>query len=366
LSRIEIVVTSVNPPLLLLEYAKHFYSLGNDNVGFIVIGDVKTPDNETKKVILSISKFVPTCYMNVEEQKKWGRKYQRMMDAIPYNSDNRRNIGYLLAAEKGADIIINLDDDNYATNDDFISHHSIVGEIRSMSVVHSTNGWFNPCSILSTRPARKLYARGFPYSKRWKDGVSFTRGTGKVMINQGLWFRDPDADAVTNLAEPVKIIRLNKQQVMLAPKTYAPLNTQNTAVHIDLLPAYYYVRMGLPIEGLKIDRYGDIWQGYFVQKLMHAQGHTISMGKPMSDHRRNKHDFMKDIKAELYGMIITERLVSFLDSIQISSKNYADGYMELSELFEKANLGEEQGLKKYQRILAKSMRTWVETCDRII
>jgi Reversibly glycosylated polypeptide len=365
LSKIEIVVTSINPPFLLVDYARQIHSHGSDDVGFILVGDVKTPNNSTAKVIHSISKLIPTCFMSVADQERWGRRYKRMMDAIPYNSDNRRNIGYLAAAERGAKIIINLDDDNYATGDDFTAFHSRVGEVCSMPVVRSSNGWFNPCSILSTRPRRRLYARGFPYSKRWKDEISFTKGTGKIMINQGLWFRDPDADAVTNLAEPVKVIRLNKEQVMLAPNTYAPLNTQNTAVHKDLLPAYYYVRMGLPIEGLKIDRYGDIWQGYFVQKLMHAQGHTITMGKPMSDHRRNKHDFMKDIKAELYGMIVTERLVAFLDSIQISSKSYADGYIELSGLIEKADLGEERGLKKYQRTLARSMRTWVETCDMI-
>ena len=61
----------------------------------------------------------------------------------------------------------------------------------------------------------------------------------------GLWLGDPDIDAVTRLALPVRSLGLkSNQQVMLGKNCYMPINTQNTAVHRDAMPAFYFVLQG--------------------------------------------------------------------------------------------------------------------------
>ena len=76
-------------------------------------------------------------------------------DLVPYNSDNRRNVGYFMAAESGADFLISIDDDNYCpANEDYFAEHSIVcGEPRRHDVVDSNNGWYNFCDLLELEPA---------------------------------------------------------------------------------------------------------------------------------------------------------------------------------------------------------------------
>ena len=68
--------------------------------------------------------------------------------------------------------------------------------------------------------------------------------------------------------------------------TWTPVNTQNTALHRDAIPAYYYVRMGFPVKGMVIDRFGDIWSDYFLQRCAQQAGEVVRVGPPVADHRR--------------------------------------------------------------------------------
>jgi hypothetical protein len=361
-----IVLTTINEPLSLLEYADNLTRYNHQNTGIIIIGDLKTPNKECKKLAHKMNrKGFEASFMDVIQQKKWLANFRNLEQVIPYNSDNRRNIGYLLAIEEGAEIVISIDDDNYPTNEDFYGAHAKVGTRATLKTVSSMNGWFNPCTMLETSHGHTIYPRGFPYSRRRVDQVTSNNSSGRVVINMGLWLGTPDADAATHLIEPVTIKRLKSEQVMLAPGTFCPINTQNTAFHKDILPCYYYVLMGAQIEGLKLDRYGDIWSGYFAKKVIDQVGDRVSVGKPLTDHRRNIHDIFKDLRAELYGMIMTERLIEFLEPLNLTAKNYSDAYLELAEHLSKANLGNEKGINTYIAKLTKAMKIWIETCERI-
>ena len=48
-------------------------------------------------------------------------------------------------------------------------------------------------------------------------------------IGQG---HDPDVDAVTRLNADVKTLRMNRDSVLLAPNTWTPVNSQNTAIAV--------------------------------------------------------------------------------------------------------------------------------------
>lgn len=370
--RAYIVLTTINVPHLLKEYGENLEKFGHKNeVGFIVIADLKTPA-EAKSVCDELSaKGFEAIHMDVNSQKEWLKKFPELEKLIPYNSDNRRNIGFLVALEKGAEMIISIDDDNFVKPDeDWFAYHNIVGNTHEFEMVESSDGWFNVCTLLETIPNRTIYARGYPHSKRWKNTeIKRSRVSKKIVMNLGLWNETPDTDAVTQLQEPVKVIGDNSKKIILAKGTNSPINTQNTAVHRDVLPTYYYILMGFVINGNKIDRYGDIWSGYFAKKVIDHIGDAVAVGGPIVNHIRNPHNFLKDLREELAGMILTESLISILDTIQLTSKTYIESYRELGEKLQEVVKNHKEfdyETKEYFYHIVNGMKVWADVCEKII
>lgn len=364
-----IVLTTINVPNLLEGYARNLIKFEQLDTGFIVVGDRRTPNKECNKIVNHLKdEGFEAHYFDIDSQERWLEGFPKLAKIIPYNSDNRRNIGFLIAAQYGAQTIISIDDDNHVTDDNFYGYHSIVGTIQSGKTVHSLNGWFNPCLLLRFSDERMIYPRGFPFSKRWNDNVKFVTDSGRVMLNLGLWTGEPDADAVTHLNGPITSLGLNSNfdQIILAPGVFSPINTQNTAFHRSILPCYYYVLMGLKVEGLILDRYGDIWSGYFAKKVMDKVGDRVSIGRPLTDHGRNLHNLFNDLKAELLGMILTEKIVEFLETCDLDNKTYKDAYLELAEKLSTAPIDNRPVIKRYMKRITNAMRIWVESCDKVL
>src|SRR3712207_9514532 len=81
--------------------------------------------------------------------------------------------------------------------------------------------------------------------------------------------------AITWLGAPVRSRSFkphNGGSIFLGDDTWSPINTQNTGLHRDLTVTYYFVRMGYPLAGLPIDRYGDIFSGYLSQACVKHMG----------------------------------------------------------------------------------------------
>lgn len=362
-----VTFTTINPCINLLEsYVDNFSSFGHWDVGFIIVGDVKTPPlhRATEKVR---EKGFNCEYLDIEAQKTWLKKYPDINRYIPFNSDNRRNIGYLRAAELSYDIIVSIDDDNYALpEEDFYGHHR-VGTVQTMKSVESPNKWFNPCSLLAFDQA-KPYMRGYPLSKRFNDEYTFSQDRGTVVLNMGLWLGDPDVDAFTNLTQPCKSTGYKEEgQIMVKPRVYTPINSQNTAFHRSILPCYYFVLTDLTMHGLNLGRYGDIWQGFFAKKVIDAVGDRVTIGHPLTMHKRNKHDLVDDLKKELLGITINERLSTWLGNLEINSKTYFDAYLEISEALNRdRQLFGGKVIRKYLGKVSEAMYVWLDTCEEIL
>src|ERR1700722_13828862 len=106
--RMAIVITTINVPRLLEGYAANFERFGHlDEVSALINGDIKTHHGAVADLAANLRMvgFVAR-YVNLEEQNLYLDRFPRLKPLIPFNSDNRRNIGYLMAAEQGADIIV--------------------------------------------------------------------------------------------------------------------------------------------------------------------------------------------------------------------------------------------------------------------
>lgn len=335
-----IVLTTINIPRVLETYIDVCNRYNHKDVIFIVVGDKKSPP-ETATYLNSLQGY-DIIYLDVEKQEKWLRKLPSFRDYLPYNSVQRRNIGYLYAGEMGVDTIISIDDDNIPLPEyDYIGEHSIVGKTIKCKSVSSSTGWFNSCSLLYTNPPpRHFYHRGFPISKRWlPEKLSYHNGKGRVVVNVGLWMEDPDVDTVTRLEEPFWVTGVVKGKLALAQGTMSPFNTQNTAFSIDLLPCMYLISFRADTNSdifYKTNnfRYDDIWMSYFAKIIIDHMGDVVCIGSPYIRQERNKHNYLVDLRKELVPMEITDKLADLLPNIVLTEKSYCGCYQELIEQVE--------------------------------
>jgi hypothetical protein len=372
--RAAMVLTTISDPVVLEGYCANFTAHGHlEQVQVIVIPDRKTPATVFRRCAGLRNKGLDVLCPPLDEQDRVLRRLGFPPELVPHNSDNRRNVGYLMAAESDANFLISIDDDNYCrANEDFFAEHSVVsGEPRYYDVVESGNGWYNFCDLLQLEPAFRIYPRGYPYYARHKaTEIKMQRRQADVRINAGMWLRDPDLDGITWLAAPARATAFQGKSIVLGDHTWSPVNTQNTALHRDVIPAYYFLPMGNSLTGLQIDRYGDIFSGYFSQACARHLGHSVRAGTPVAEHRRNAHRYLRDATQEMAGIWVLEDLLPWLGEIRLDGGTYAEAYFSLSHRLEEtvshlSGFIWTEATRDYFLAMAASMRAWVAACRQL-
>lgn len=372
--RAAMVLTTIADPKVLEGYCANFTAHGRlEQVQVIVIPDKKTPPAVFQRCEDLRRKGLNVLCPALDEQERILQRLGFPAELVPHNSDNRRNIGYLMAADSDADFLISIDDDNYcpASGDYFAEHSVVCREARRHDIVESSNGWFNLCNLLELEPAYRVYPRGFPYAARHRDTqIHCHSAKVEVRINTGLWVRDPDLDAITWLAAPARARAFKGRSIVLGAQTWSPVNSQNTALHRDVIPSYYFLPMNASSNGLHIDRFGDIFSGYFSQACARQLGHSIRVGTPVAEHRRNAHQHLRDATQELAGVWVLEDLLPWLVQVRLEGKTYADAYLSLSAQLEESvarfsGFIWTEATRDYFRAMAASMRAWVAACRQL-
>lgn len=377
---IGVVTTTINKPTFLEGYVENAREHGypSDDITFIVVGDLKTPLGvETYCRSLASDHGVEVIYMGIDDQLEWleSRRLDALREYLPYNSIQRRNIGYLRACEAGVDVIVSLDDDNLAGDSDIFGAFSRVGERTDVTEVTSSNGWYNCASMLNYERAASedIYHRGFPYSKR-SDEVEyeFAETTREIAVRAGLWLDIPDVDVITHLERSPRAVSLRDEfedtPVALGRDTYCPVNTQNTAFDASMMPLIHAIPMGDRVEGMELSRFDDIWLGFFAEKILHAMGKTVAYGKPLSYHDRNVHHLKRELEHEAIGIRLNEVVVDVLDSIEITESDYFACYRELISKFRDELPGRDVDYecKAYFEKMLDGMDVWADACETVV
>lgn len=370
-----LVLTSIFEPKVLRNYFENFRDFGHlDQVQAVLIADRKTPPVAWRVCQEVRSAGLRCCCPSLDEQEVFLRRVGIPAGMIPYDSDNRRNIGFLMALEAGSDFLISIDDDNFCLpSEDFFAAHSIVtAPSQPHPVAASITGFLNVCELLDYAGPARIYPRGFPYLARHKDEQWRVEARlAEVHVNAGLWLIDPDIDAMTWLVAPACVAGFRKQSLVLAPEAWSPVNSQNTALRRAAIPAYYFIPMGYSISGMPMDRYGDISSGYFTEACAKHLGGAIRFGTPIAEHRRNSHDYLKDAARE-WGCILTlEDLLRWLCEAKLSGDSYVEAYLSLSHLMEDAVEGFQGTIwtdttRGYFHQVAHHMRAWLKACRSIL
>lgn len=369
-----IVFTTIYVPAVLhdlYENISRFSHLETTKVW--VVGDNITPVETEELCKVIDAKGLEISYIDIASQDEWGERCPKLYQRIPYNNETRRNIGYLRALEEGCERIISIDDDNFPIDQDLVGLHEIAGRKWSGPVLQSENGFYNLCADLRFKPARDIYPRGYPFRLRGKDGsVTEHRSDSSTIIgvNAGLWLREPDIDATTWLNGRVEGTEYKgPSSGVLDATTWTPINTQNTSVVRDLIPAYLCVPMGWDVPGGKIQRYGDIWGGYFLQALIKNSSYRVAFGHPVVEHRRNPHDYVDDLRFEFWGMMLTDWLVDILkDRFNPQENRMTSRVQELAEFILSDAISRMPAwcpneMKTFLEWTAGNLSSWGEACE---
>jgi hypothetical protein len=373
-----IVVTTIFEPAWLQGYLDNLERWGHKEDTVIrIMCDKKTPATVYQAAEEAAAQGFNIDCPSLEEQQRYLEKVGLPDGFIPWNTDNRRNIGFLRAWEEGADVLISIDDDNYCPESDFVGAHHVIGSTAQQAAALTTenNTWFNACERLVHNSDSVIYPRGYPYAARadkqqQATAVEMGSDDRRVSVNAGLWTDDPDVDAITRLSLSPVVSDAEAQAVVMAKDTWCPVNTQNTALLREAMPAYYYIRMGYSLKGLSIDRFGDIMSGFFLQKCAYHLGDAVRFGDPVARHLRSPHNLLKDLYHELAGITLLEDLLPWLVELELTGSTYAEAYASLADAMTAAadsftGFVWDEGGREFLKETADCMRTWLAVCEKL-
>jgi hypothetical protein len=271
-----LVITSIagHDHPVLMQFANETASR---DMPFIVIGDTKSPSDFALR----------GCdYYSVERQKTL--KFT-LNDNLPYKHYARKNIGYLIAMSKGAEIIIETDDDNYPMQDFWKDR------VRGVhSHVLDNKGWVNVYKYFSKS---HIWPRGFAL-EHLQNGIPRLESVNQVIVDcpiqQGLADENPDVDAIYRLTLPLPITFDRFDNVAIGNNSFCPFNSQNTTWFRESFPLLY-------LPSYCSFRMTDIWRSFVAQRIAWTCGWPILFHNSTVRQDRNDHNLMDDFNDEMPG-----------------------------------------------------------------
>jgi hypothetical protein len=284
-----LIVTSIAPPnAVLRSLAQGCLEHGFE---FIVIGDVPSPPDFQ----------LDGCrFYNLAEQRGLGFRFAR---ECPTRHYARKNIGYLLAMQGGAQVIVETDDDNHPNAEFWIER----GRRQEAGRVEGA-GWVNVYRYFTDA---NIWPRGLPLD-HIQTGIpafeSLAGGEVDCPIQQGLADENPDVDAIYRLALPLPQSFRKDRRVALLSGSWSPFNSQNTTWWRDAFPLLY-----LPAHCSF--RMTDIWRSFVAQRIAWANDWAVLFHEPTVWQERNEHNLMRDFRDEVPGYLNNAAIAEALDKL---------------------------------------------------
>lgn len=291
-----LITTTINVPHNLRLWRAS--GLSDDDV-VIVAGDLKTPHAEVRALLSSLPG--ENVYLAPKDQTRWASS-----EVIAWNCIQRRNVALLEAMRRRPDYIITVDDDNFPVNVDHIARLDLAFTGKSSTMISTDDGWFNAGTLLYP----EVVVRGFPLSHRhvMPELTRYNHSSEQIGVVASLWLGEPDIDAVERICcAPTVGHMLHNTNVTLTHKTWCPFNTQSTAFRTELAPFMAV----WPVVG----RYDDIWASFLTQRAMETCAWHVSFGHPLVHQKRNPHNLIVDLRAELFGMEHNERVIELIKNL---------------------------------------------------
>lgn len=290
-----LIVTSISRPNAVLGALAE--GAAANGWKFHLIGDRKSPE---------VFALEGCHYLSIEDQRELPFEYAKL---CPENCYARKNLGYLLAMQEAAEVIVETDDDNFPL-DGFWSQRR--PEIRTRLI--PGQGWVNAYRYFSDV---FCYPRGFPLNlarSSWDSAPVASEAESHIFcpIQQGLANGQPDVDAVFRMLHPADINFVAERSIALGQGQWCPINSQNTTWWPSVFPLLY-------LPATCSFRMTDIWRGLVAQRILQANGWALAFHRPTVRQDRNIHDPMDDFGKELPGYFGNEKIVACLQNLSLRS-----------------------------------------------
>jgi hypothetical protein len=291
---------------------------------FIVITSIFAPT----EAVLSFSKLVGYHLVVVGDKKTpadWhceGASYlaadgpdgagHSLSKVLPSDHYCRKMMGYLYSMSKGADTIIDTDDDNIPGG-----RWGFPAPEGHFSFIPEGYGFIN---IYRLYTDQVIWPRGFPLDlvaapSQFPDRL--VEGHGRVGVWQGLADRDPDVDAIYRLTNAAPCYFRERPPVVLGKNTISPFNSQNTWTRRELFPLLY-----LP-AGVNF-RFTDILRGLVAQPIMWLYDYHLGFTHATVVQQRNPHDPFSDFIDEIPMYRHAGEVAGIVSGVVSGGKTMAD------------------------------------------
>ena len=262
---------------------------------FLVVGDEASPEN---------FRLEGCSFYGLKEQRETGFRFAAVCPTRHYA---RKNIGYLLAIQGGAGVIVETDDDN-------VPRESFWGERRRRQSVPAVGGagWVNVYRYFTEE---NVWPRGLPL-ERVKDEIpdfdSLPVADVDCPIQQGLADENPDVDAVYRLVAPLPVSFRQDRRVALTKDSWSPFNSQNTTWWREAFPLLY-------LPAFCSFRMTDIWRSFVAQRVAWEMGWSVLFHEPTVRQERNEHNLLRDFRDEVPGYLNNAAIRDALDGLELAS-----------------------------------------------
>ncbi|MBO0949966.1 STELLO glycosyltransferase family protein [Fibrella forsythiae] len=268
-----LVITSISAPNAVLKDCAE-QSVVN-GVRFVVMGDTKSP-----------AQFdLPGCdFWDIDRQVALPFS---LVNNLPTRHYGRKNLGYLVAMQQGAQVILETDDDNYPRAPFW------EGRQRTQKAHNLTQtGWTNVYKYFTDK---HIWPRGYAL-EHLHDPLPELPGMTDVLcpIQQGLADENPDVDAIYRLTLPLPVSFDQRDNVALGNGAWCAFNSQNTTWFPEAFPLLY-----LPSHCSF--RMTDIWRSYVAQRVAWTCGWSVLFHNATVWQERNEHNLMRDFEDEVSG-----------------------------------------------------------------
>ena len=85
----------------------------------------------------------------------------------------------------------------------------------------------------------------------------------------GMWLRVPDINGLDKIDQEVPNgMAMREKTLAISRGTNFSLCIMNVGLLAEVAPAFYQLPMNTDICNARLDRFGDIWSGYILKKLV--------------------------------------------------------------------------------------------------
>jgi STELLO glycosyltransferases len=286
------IITTIQEPTPSTRRLSH--CLQETDARLLVIGDQKGPASFDQEGVEFLS-LPDQLALDLDLARK-----------LPTGHYTRKNVGYLVAIQRGASCLYETDDDN-APLSDWAPRRETV---EALTVEEKR--WINVYRCFSEK---KIWPRGFPLGEI-RDSlsrdlvVSEAGATRRAPIQQGLANNSPDVDAVWRLVLDEAFDFQPGPSVYLPRGAWCPFNSQSTwwfpvAYPLMYLPSYCSFRMT------------DIWRSFIAQRCLWEMGLGLVFHGPEVVQERNAHNLMRDFADEIPGYTRNGEMVEILERLAL-------------------------------------------------